>query len=496
MLAFMNAVILERRTYVPQGWTKFYEFSLADLRAGAGVIDAAVGAAESAGRRVPWALIHGLFETAVYGGRIANPFDLEVLQAYLRIFLSDEALRAMSATANRDDAGSKEASDGATSVLRSILPRTFMLPDSREKSDYVAIVQRLPELDPPSMFGLPANIERSLQRAKAERVVAQLLVLSKSAQSSDGFNRAEWKKQLGPLLRVWQVRYSRSSAAVPFRSFLLLSSRIRLTYPRPARAHTLLLNQTACDSNATLALLAKGGGGGGGTAKRGIDASKESEGDARGSAGRAPPLQQFVELERRTAAAVLSLVHAAFSAIVGVIDGTGVLTPLIVANAGDLMAGRVPDEWLDVWEAGGEEPSRWLDAAIRRARALSDWETLFRGGEASFLPKLKTNALDLGELFNPSTFLNSLKQQSSRRLRCSMDSLTLSCSWNAHDSMFGSESIPVSLAGLLMQGVCALNARLSCALPLCCAAFDAAHASLPFSIPQQAHCSPPTRSAK
>ena len=143
----------------------------------------------------------------MYGGRIANPFDLEVLQAYLRIFLSDEALRAMSATANRDDAGSKEASsDSATSVLRSILPRTIMLPDSREKSDYVAIVQRLPELDPPSMFGLPANIERSLQRAKAERVVSQLLVLSKSAQSSGGFNRAEWKKQLGPLLRVWQVR--------------------------------------------------------------------------------------------------------------------------------------------------------------------------------------------------------------------------------------------------------------------------------------------------
>jgi hypothetical protein len=68
------------------------------------------------------------------------------------------------------------------------------------------------------------------------------------------------------------------------------------------------------------------------------------------------------------------------------------------------MAGRVPDEWLDVWEAGGEEPSRWLDAAIRRAKALSDWEALFRGSESTFLQKLKQTSLDLGELFNPGAY--------------------------------------------------------------------------------------------
>ena len=29
----------ERRNYIPQGWTKFYEFSNADLRVGAEIID-------------------------------------------------------------------------------------------------------------------------------------------------------------------------------------------------------------------------------------------------------------------------------------------------------------------------------------------------------------------------------------------------------------------------------------------------------------------------
>ena len=30
----------ERRTYIPQGWTKFYEFSYGDLRAGTFVMEA------------------------------------------------------------------------------------------------------------------------------------------------------------------------------------------------------------------------------------------------------------------------------------------------------------------------------------------------------------------------------------------------------------------------------------------------------------------------
>ena len=31
ILAFFHAIISERRSYIPQGWSKFYEFSFADF---------------------------------------------------------------------------------------------------------------------------------------------------------------------------------------------------------------------------------------------------------------------------------------------------------------------------------------------------------------------------------------------------------------------------------------------------------------------------------
>ena len=38
-LAWFHAVVQERRTFIPQGWCKFYEFSDGDLKAGLEVLN-------------------------------------------------------------------------------------------------------------------------------------------------------------------------------------------------------------------------------------------------------------------------------------------------------------------------------------------------------------------------------------------------------------------------------------------------------------------------
>ena len=51
---------------MPQGWVKFYEFSLGDLRAGTEVIDMV-----TTGKNIDWETVVGLMEK-VYGGRVDN----------------------------------------------------------------------------------------------------------------------------------------------------------------------------------------------------------------------------------------------------------------------------------------------------------------------------------------------------------------------------------------------------------------------------------------
>ena len=43
----------------------------------------------SGGGPVQWDFVHGLFENAIYGGRVDNNFDVRVLSSYLRQYFTD-----------------------------------------------------------------------------------------------------------------------------------------------------------------------------------------------------------------------------------------------------------------------------------------------------------------------------------------------------------------------------------------------------------------------
>lgn len=85
LLASFHAVMQERRTFIPQGWTKFYEFSYGDMKAGTFLIQGLAGQKGD----IDWEAINGIMEDAIYGGRVDNVYDLRVLRAYLSLFFSD-----------------------------------------------------------------------------------------------------------------------------------------------------------------------------------------------------------------------------------------------------------------------------------------------------------------------------------------------------------------------------------------------------------------------
>ncbi|KAE9115561.1 Cytoplasmic dynein 2 heavy chain 1 [Phytophthora fragariae] len=295
LLAWFHALLQERRTYIPQGWTKFYEFSFGDFRAGSNVMELACQTSASG---IDWQTLHGLMENAIYGGRIDNPYDLRVLRCNLVEYFSQELLA------------------GQKSLMRGV-----KLPQSSQHADYLDVIDRFPDLDAPAMFGLPDNIERSMQRSLSGQVIAQLEALSSSEAEATTFDREKWRAQLGPLLETWGK----------------LTSGFQL-------------EGTASSSSTSKNLQAMA------------------------------PADAFVAQENEYALDLVQQVNSSLQALKKVIYGTGLLTPAIQTVAIALLKGAVPTEWSAQWESS-ETVATWLRGLAMRKRALSEWQEAVGTGQ-------------------------------------------------------------------------------------------------------------------
>ncbi|KAF1791084.1 P-loop containing nucleoside triphosphate hydrolase [Phytophthora cactorum] len=281
LLAFFHALLQERRTYIPQGWTNFYEFSFGDFRAGSNVMELACLTSGSGG--IDWQTLHGLMENAIYGGRI------ETRTIY--------------------------------ACFAKSLTRGVKLPQSTQHADFLDIIDRFPDVDAPAMFGLPDNIERSMQRSLSGQVIAQLKALSSSEAEATTFDREKWRAQLGPLLETWG----------------------KLTTGFQLEGSSL-----SSSSGKNLQAMA--------------------------------PADAFVALENDYALDLAQQVNSSLQALKKVIYGTGLLTPAIQTVAKALLKGIVPTEWAAQWE-GSENVATWLRGLAMRKRALSEWQEAVSTGQ-------------------------------------------------------------------------------------------------------------------
>ncbi|CAK4090165.1 unnamed protein product [Aphanomyces euteiches] len=355
LLAFFHAMLQERRTYIPQGWTKFYEFSFGDLRAGLNVMENL-----SQAKEIDWQTIHGLMENAIYGGRIDNPYDLRVLRCYLQIYFGTDVVTG-----------------------KANLTKGLKMPSSDSRDDFVALIDHLPDADPPRTFGLPDNIERSVQRTASSAVIAQLRTLTSSEQASSKFDREKWRVLLGPLIENW----TKLTASFNFEA---------------ASAHGSKDNKVVT------------------------------------------PVEAFVAMENAAATDLAIHVNNGLQSLKKVIYGTGLLTPAIQMIAAALLVGQVPAEWSNRWEAS-EVVQVWLRSLALRKRALNEWKEDCAKGT------LLSRPLDLSDVLQPGTFLNALRQQAARTLKCSMDGMKLLSCWEKDKTTSGSFEW-YAIGGLLLQG--------------------------------------------
>ena len=181
-LAWFHAIVQERRTFIPQGWANYYEFSDGDLRSGLEIIENLFDERDGS---VNWDYIHGLFKNAIYGGRVDNQFDLRILESYLFDIFNGNVI-------------------GGPNRNKKPLASGIEFPSSTNYQEYVEQVFKMPDEDRPLYFGLPANIERSHQRNNSSQVISKLKLLMISFGAAGRFDREKWQADLSPLLNLWK----------------------------------------------------------------------------------------------------------------------------------------------------------------------------------------------------------------------------------------------------------------------------------------------------
>jgi len=380
VVAWFHAVVQERRTFIPQGWSKFHEFSYADLRSTADIITSFDSEVP------PWETLHGLLDNAIYGGRIDNIFDQRILRTCLKTYyrIDNVSIGGRPARPLPNSKGFGPKGDAVT------------VPDSQQHSEFLTLINQMPDVDQPSLFGLPSNIERVIQQANSNRITSQLKTMATAAVAEGGWDRDRVAGQLQPLLQLWQ------------------------------------------------------------TLTTGTSALKQGKGEAGKRAG-AMPVDNFVAMEAEVAHGVVLMVNAALEAVNRVLRGTDLLTVPVRNIATTLAAGIVPEPWSDKWE-GPESPPIWLQAVVKKKLAIDQWLETVERGETLSSPVYPNS------MFNPSVFLNALRQQTARQSKVAVDELKLVCQWG-DSARSGVGALPCTISGFVLQGALASSGTLSEAKP-------------------------------
>jgi dynein heavy chain 2 len=115
---------------------------------------------------------------------VDNPSDLRVLRTYVTQLYNSSML---------------SSSKGGCELTKGIRMPTSCSFDELTKWAH----DQLPDEDSPSLFGLPENIQRAVQKALSTVVATQLRSLSVAQGGSQKFERSVWRQSLGPLIDLW-----------------------------------------------------------------------------------------------------------------------------------------------------------------------------------------------------------------------------------------------------------------------------------------------------
>ncbi|KAL5966855.1 Cytoplasmic dynein 2 heavy chain 1 [Taenia solium] len=157
---------------------------------------------------------------------------------------------------------------------------------------------------------------------------------------------------------------------------------------------------------------------------------------------------------------LIAKIHNNLGSLAKFLRGTQVLSQELYEIVCSLLRSETPAAWLVMWSTGPEDCSSFIRSTIAKTQALQTW---LPRSESSLQLFSSEVAYNLADLFNPSIFLNALRQQTARQLQLAIDQLKLVSKWpSLHrrlESYPGNEVLAIS--NLQLEGALFKDGRLT-----------------------------------
>jgi len=171
-LCMFHSLILGRRKFGSQGWSRKYNFNDGDLTICGDILHNYLSGYE----KVPYADLIYLYGEIMYGGHITDDWDRRTNSTYLEVLIRPEILNGMNLT--------------LAPGFRSPPPQKF------QREDYVKYVdEKLPAEDP-RMFGLHPNAEIGYLTSYGETLFATILQCAGGTGGAGGSSKDDVVKEM------------------------------------------------------------------------------------------------------------------------------------------------------------------------------------------------------------------------------------------------------------------------------------------------------------
>ena len=135
------------------------------------------------------------------------------------------------------------------------------------------------------------------------------------------------------------------------------------------------------------------------------------------------PINMFIRSECLLIISIAKLIDSTIRSINDVLYSSGILTSSVMNDCISLLQNTVPESWINMWDG----PSLPLDYIKSFSKKLSGSNNL---ANLAVNDKIMESQINLSEFINPITFLNALRQKTSRKLKVPIDELEIFCDFD------------------------------------------------------------------